>query len=132
MKDYREYEEMFPEVKVDEPIVSYYAYKEGKSYNFKSLREASFFSKLHEKIVENADTIKEQRKANAERHKKIQELWMEELKEEFKELVDLGVFQEIYSYVIENHNEYDDSFYDAIDRFYSIIIMALNNSKHND
>ncbi|MDD4242776.1 MAG: hypothetical protein PHG08_00555 [Bacilli bacterium] len=129
MKDYREYEEMFPEVKVDEPIVSYYAYKEGKSYNFKSLREASFFSKLHEKIVENADTIKEQRKANAERQKNIQDLWFADLKDEFKELVDLGVFNEVYSFVSEDREPYEHNVYDAIDRIYAIIVMALNNSK---
>ena len=70
------------------PIFKYFAYKAGKAFEFKTMKEALAFSKNVEKAMANQDEIDVFRNRQREGEASAVDLWMKELRADYPELTD--------------------------------------------
>ena len=69
-------------------IFKYFAYKSGKAFEFKTMKEALAFSKNVEKVMANQDEINMFRNRQREGEAAAAELWLKELRDDYPELTD--------------------------------------------
>jgi len=69
-------------------VYKYYAYKDGKAYEFGTRQEAHAFSNLVEHTVANKDEIRAFQDKQTEAEIAAVELWLKELRADYPELTD--------------------------------------------
>ena len=82
-------------------VYKYYAYKDGKAYEFGTRQEAHAFSNLVEHTVANKDEIRAFQDKQTEAEIAAAELWMKELRADYPELTNKQ-FDVIYGKAYED------------------------------
>lgn len=75
-------------VKRPQNVYKYYAYKDGKAYEFATRQEAHAFSDLVEHTVANKDEIRAFQDKQTKAEIAAAELWLKELRDDYPELTD--------------------------------------------
>ena len=75
-------------VKRPQNVYKYYAYKDGKAYEFATRQEAHAFSDLVERTVANKDEIQAFQDKQTKGETAAAELWLKELRDDYPELTD--------------------------------------------
>ena len=100
-----------------EKCIKWWAYKDGNAALCDTREEASHISKHLERTVLNQEEYADYCLAESTAHRAVEAVWDETLKEEYTELVNLGIFDLVYEQAQSRTSE-DNSFKDYYDAMY--------------
>lgn len=99
-----------------EKTVKWWAYKNGNATLHNTKTDALLVSNKLERTVSNDDEYKEYCLARTTTHNQIEQLWKEEVKEEYPRLVELDIFDLVFNEADTNSGDesFGEDYYTAV------------------